>query len=84
MSTITEFAITTQDNPYNPFEQFVLWDLYDKEKGYYSNNKVATLVNFTDEMTEKERIEENNRAIDLLISIDFTGTYIKVPRPTGI
>ena len=53
-----ECAITTFDNPYNPFEQFTLWDLFDKEKGYYSNQKVARLVNFTSDMTEKEMTQK--------------------------
>ena len=75
-----ECAITTSDNPYNPFEQFALWDLFDKEKGYCSNQKVARLVHFTEDMTEKEMLEENERAIDLLISLDFTNTFVKMYR----
>ena len=27
-------AITTFDNPFNPFTQFTEWLLFDKEKGY--------------------------------------------------
>jgi hypothetical protein len=75
-----ECAITTFDNPFDPFEQFNEWDLFDKEKGYNSNQKVARLANFTDDMTEKEMLDENERAIDLLISLDFTNTYKKVKR----
>lgn len=79
-----ECAITTFDNPYNPFEQFAQWDLYDKEQGYNSNQKVARLANFSDDMTEKEISEEYERAIDTLISIDFTNTYKKVQRNSDI
>ena len=75
-----ECAVTTVDNPFDPFEQFTSWDLFDKEKGYNSNQKVARLAEFTDDMTEKEMLEENERAIDLLIAIDFTNTYKKVTR----
>ena len=76
----TECAITTFDNPFDPFEQFASWSLFDAEKGYYSNQRVARLANFTDEMTEKEMLEENERAIDLLISLDFMNIYKKVYR----
>lgn len=75
-----ECAITTFDNPFDPFEQFDQWDLFDKEKGYNSNQRVARLANFTDDMTEREMFDENERAIDLLISLDFTNTFKKVKR----
>lgn len=83
-NTPVECAVTTFDNPFDPFEQFSEWDLFDKEKGYNSNQKVARLANFTDDMTEKEMLEENERAIDLLISIDFTNTYKKIKRNENI
>lgn len=75
-----ECAITTFDNPYNPFDQFTQWDLFDKEKGYCSNQKVARLVNFTDDMTEQEMLAENERAIDRLVALDATNTFQKVTR----
>lgn len=75
-----ECAITTWDNPYNPFDDFTQWDLFDKEKGYCSNQKVARFVNFTDDMTEQELLAENERAIDQFIALDFTNTYRKVTR----
>lgn len=75
-----ECAITTFDNPYDPFEEFTLWDLFDKEKGYYSNHKVARLVHFEEDMTELEMLQENERAIDLLISLDFMNVFKKVTR----
>ena len=77
---VNECAVTTFDNPYDPFEQFALWDLYDKEHGYNSNQKVARLLEDSDDMTENERLQAYERAIDLLIEIDFTNTYQKIIR----
>ena len=37
------FAISTFDNPFNPFEDFDNWFLYDCEKDYYSLTKVDPL-----------------------------------------
>ena len=75
-----ECAITTIDNPYNPFDNFTQWDLFDKEMDYCSNQKIARFVNFTDDMTEQELLEENERAIDRFRAIDPTGLFVKVKR----
>ena len=77
---LKEFNITTIDNPFNPFDDFVSWFMFDIEKGYYTSSKLARLVNLTDEMTEKEENEEIERAIDRLIEIDPLDLYIKITR----
>lgn len=73
-----EFMLTTIDNPYDPFEQFVPWFLFDVEKGYYSCSKLARLVNISETMSDEEIDEEISKAIDKLIEIDFTNTYKRV------
>ena len=77
-----ECMLSTFDNPFNPFEQFDNWFMFDIEKGYYSASKLARLANITDDMTEQEYNEEVERAIDTLIKYDFTNTYTKVKRNT--
>ena len=75
-----EVAITTIDNPFNPFEQFTSWFMFDVEKGYYSCSKIARIAKFSDDMSQKEIDEENERAIDELIKHDFLDVYKKVSR----
>lgn len=72
--------ITTIDNPFDPFDDFASWFMFDVEKGYYTSSKVARLTKLTDDMTEKEENEEVERAIDRLIEIDPLDIYIKVVR----
>ena len=72
--------ITTTDNPFNPFDDFVKWFLFDIEKGYYTSSKLARLTKLRDDMTEKEETEEVERAIDRLIEIDPLDIYIKITR----
>ena len=72
--------ITTIDNPFDPFDDFTSWFMFDIEKGYYTSSKLARLVKLTDDMTEKEESEEIERAIDRLIEIDPLDIYIKVVR----
>ena len=74
--------ITTIDNPFDPFDDYTSWFLFDIEKGYYTSSKVGRLVKTTDNMTEKEEFEEIERVIDRLIEIDPLDIYIKVVRET--
>lgn len=76
--------LSTIDNPFNPFEQFNDWFMFDVEKGYYSCSKQARLANITDDMSEQEENAEIERAIDEFIKYDFTDTYIKVKRSTEV
>ena len=75
-----ECKLTTFDNPFDPFEQFTSWLMFDVEKGYYSSNVLARVANISDEMTQKEVDEEIERAIDEIIFHDFTNTFKKVTR----
>lgn len=72
--------ITTVDNPYDPFDDFTHWLLFDTEKGYYTSNALARLANITNDMSEAEEAEEIERAIDRLIEIDPFDMYIKITR----
>ena len=72
-----ECRLTTTDNPFDPFEQFTSWYLFDMEKGYDCCGRVDRLVNITDEMTDYEIECEVERAIDRLVELDFTDTFKK-------
>ena len=73
-----EVMLTTIDNPYNPFEQFDLWLLFDKEKGYNTCEYLARIINLTNDMSEKEIEVATDRAIDDIIVNDPFGIYKKV------
>lgn len=73
-----ESMLTTIDNPFDPFEQFDSWLQFDKEKGYNSCERLARIAKFSDDMTENEIEEENERAIDEIIKYDFLNIYKKV------
>ena len=77
-----EFMLTTVDNPYDPFEQFTSWLLFDNEKGYNTCGKLARIAQFTDDMTQKEIDIETDRAIDEIIKNDFLNLYVKAYRNT--
>ena len=77
-----ECMLTTIDNPFDPFEQFTSWLMFDIEKGYNSCSYLARIVNLSDDMTQKEMDEEIDRAIDEVITLNPLGIYIKATRQT--
>ena len=75
--------LSTKDNPFDPFEQFTSWSLFDKEKGYNSSEKLARIANLSDSMSEEETDAEVERAIDEIIKYDFLNIYIKIKKETS-
>ena len=73
-------ALTTIDNPFNPFEQFDSWFLFDVEKGYNTCSYLARIAQTSDDMSSKEESEEIERAIDEIVSTNPLGIYKKVQR----
>lgn len=71
-------AITTHDNPYDPFDNFTQWYMYDCEQGYNTCGYLARIVKLSDDMTEKEKDRERERAIDAIIEFDPFNMYKKV------
>jgi hypothetical protein len=75
------YALSTVDNPFDPFEEFTSWLLFDNEKGYNSSGLLMRIAKIEDGFTQKEIDEEIERAIDQIVINDFTNLYIKVKRP---
>lgn len=72
--------LSTIDNPFNPFEDYSSWLMFDKEKGYDSAERLMRIAKITDDMTQKEENEEIERAIDEIIKYDFLNVYTKVSK----
>ena len=72
--------LTTFDNPFDPFEQFTSWFMFDVEKGYNSCSYLARIAKLTDDMSDQEISDEINRAIDEIIKYDFMNIYKKVEK----
>jgi len=70
--------LTTFDNPYNPFEQFTSWFLFDVEKGYNTCAYLGRIARTSDQLSEEENELEIERAIDEIIKYDFRNIYKKV------
>ena len=76
----TEVMLTTFDNPFDPFDDFVSWFLFDESKGYGTCSKLARIARHSDEFSTIEDKLETERAIDEIIKYDFLNIYKKVVR----
>jgi hypothetical protein len=70
--------LTTFDNPFDPFEQFDSWFMFDVDKGYNSSSYLARVARTSDQFTDEENDREIERAIDEIIKYDFRNIYKKV------
>ena len=72
--------LTTFDNPFDPFEQFTSWLMFDKEKGYNSCERLARIAQLTEDMSQVEIDRETERAIDEIVQYDFLNVFKKVTK----
>ena len=72
--------LTTFDNPFDPFEDFTSWFMFDVEKGYNTCSYLARIAEVSDDMTQKEIDEETERAIDEIIKYDVRNIYKKITK----
>lgn len=63
-------ALTTVDNPYNPFQDFDHWFLYDIVSGYNSCGYLARIATTSDQLTDEENLKEIDRAIDEIVKLN--------------
>ena len=76
----TETMLTTFDNPFDPFDDFIAWWMFDISQGYNSCGLLARIARSSDEFSSKEDKEETERAIESIIDNDFLNIYKKVTR----
>lgn len=80
VNKVIEVAITTVDNPHDPFTEFVAWFNYDVAAGYYTTSTLARLVKDSPELSSADSLLAQELAIDEMVSENILGIYRKVTR----
>jgi hypothetical protein len=77
-----ECTLSTIDNPYNPFEQFTEWLMFDKEMDYDTCEYLARMMqpHLRDDLSQQEENIITESVIDEIIKNNPLGIYIKVWR----
>lgn len=70
---------TTEDNPFDPVEQYEEWEQYDTDHGYNTNSLLARIVGpFNTDLPESVLEESMNDAVNWLVEWNPTGNYKKI------
>ena len=67
--------LTTFDNPYNPFDEFTSWFMFDED---HSCAYLGRIAKTSEQLSDEENAQEIERAIDEIIKYDFQNIYKKV------
>ena len=73
-------AITTTDNPFNPFLQPTEWQAYDEFMGYYTMSYLARVACTSPDLSPDDYALAVEEAIDSIVELNLTGNYKKVFR----
>lgn len=80
MDNTQEVAITTLDNPFDPFEDWLEWYGYDIEHGYNTVNRLGRITTLSEALSDEENNAEVNSSIDELMktgAIDKDGNHVE-------
>lgn len=74
-TSTVEFALTTFDNPFDPFDQFDEWFSFDEEKGYRTCQRLARVAKTSSNLSAEEEEKVYLSAIEDMVSYDPFGIY---------
>ena len=74
---MSKCMLSTNDNPFDPFDQFDSWYRFDLDKKYDCCGFLARIARTSDQFTDEENDKEVERAIDEIIKYDFEDLYVK-------
>lgn len=78
MDQPVRYMLTTVDNPYNPFTDFMAWYGFDLNHGYHTPSLLARIANVPEELSEADQSLELQLAIDEIVRENVNGLYRKV------
>lgn len=72
--------LTTNDNPFDPFEDFASWYVYDSKEGYNSCGLLSIMAETSDAYSDDENKFIIEDAIDTIIQDDPLKIYKKITK----
>ena len=75
---MTKTMLTTKDNPFDPFDHFDSWFMYDTQNGYNTCGLIARIAHTSNALSDAENDKEVERAIEEIIFYDPTSNYVRL------
>lgn len=72
--------LTTVDNPYNPFDEYNKWFMWDLRSGYNSPGLLARVVKTSSDLSDADQEKAVEDAIDEIIELNPLGVHLKLTR----
>jgi hypothetical protein len=75
-----EWALTTVDNPFNPFTQWDEWYAYDARHGYHTPSFLARVALTSDDLSDADQAAAIDAAMNEIVRENVLGIYRKISR----
>ena len=72
--------LTTEDNPFDPFDQFEEWFQFDIARGYNTCAYIARVAITSSDISLPDQHVAIEAAIDEIVDYNLPGNYLKVFR----
>lgn len=73
--------LSTSDNPWNPWTEFMQWNAYDMQAGHHTLAYLSRITVSSMELSEADQDLAVEQAIDEIMRLNISGMYIKIPEP---
>ena len=70
MSKVRVVALTTEDNPWNPFTDYDSWSAWDESHGYCTESYLDRIAMLSDSLNDELKAKYEEEAIDEIINFN--------------
>lgn len=78
MAELEHYALTTTDNPYNPFTHYDEWDAFDQAAGYHTAALLARVARTSDELSDADQLVAMDEAMTEILWMNDNGLYKRI------
>jgi len=80
MADPNDTMLTTEDNPFSPFEQWDDWLNYDETMGYNTCAYLARIVASSDELSDADEALAIDQGMQEIVEMNLLGNYVIVTK----